>query len=221
LNGVEDLERGILRTPMNLEFFKIEVLRTIKTSAQYSMTISREIQEHMRGKKDNLKKFYRENPSWIDSELAKMLHLNFSPKAWKLLYDFDFIDILISDKLLPIYEKNKINLRNKIFNVAVLSHFIYLQRLFKKVNLSSREIYHLYKFTPQIVMNMNPKKNDMFRSYFNNTKLNKPHNLNSVEIIIISSEFYCLRYDCQKNLLKDVNVSFLSKIINKVLELNK
>jgi tRNA nucleotidyltransferase/poly(A) polymerase len=132
LNGIEDLERGILRTPMNLEFFRIEALRAIKTSAQYSMIISQEIQGHLINNKEELKKFFRDNPSWVVSELGKMLNQDFAPKAWKLLYDYDFIDIFISKKVLPIYEVNKDILNTKIFNVAVLSHTSYLQGLFRR-----------------------------------------------------------------------------------------
>jgi hypothetical protein len=68
---------------------------------------------------------------------------------------------------------------------------------------------------------MTPKKQGAFISYFNNSKLQKYQlNLSNAELLILSSEIYCIRYDCERTLLKRVNVNYMSKIINKFLELN-
>jgi hypothetical protein len=187
-------------------------------SAEYSMKISDEIDLYLKEHKEEIKKQCLKKYKTIMLNLARALKDKYSIKIWKLLYDYDLMEVIMSPKYLEAYNSGlKTKYKNKIFNLNAVSYFIY-EKCYYSCNLKLLEKMFLYKNSVKISFEEYSLLNNYINKY--ETGVLFGQKLNSVEVILFTSTIYCMEFDCESDLIRIINLDYLLNIISYIKSLN-
>jgi tRNA nucleotidyltransferase/poly(A) polymerase len=205
LKGIDDMRQGILQLPLGQKTFQNDFLRVfsiIKTSSKLDMKISQDIDLFIKYNESKLKEMmlqYRDEI--INSKLKKIIDGEFSLKAYKLLYDYNFYDPVVPEEKLNIFYSNKTVIMNEMFNKLLIGETVLHLGLFNITTFTKDDKYNYYM--------------DVFKYEFDESHLDSVQlkgNLTEYLLLRISHD-YCSKINCSGSILKYVNLEELKNVI--------
>ncbi len=153
----------------------------------------------------------------IEKEFKRITECKNSLKAFKYIYDFDMLDVLVPDRLMNIFHKEKTKFSNKIFNYILIGEFLMNDEFFqhaterknKKIDTDFNK-YEVYLAAINNSLNIKESLIESKRYQFENNE-NIPLATHMVKL----SELYCIKQidKCQEKILTYINLKELKRLI--------
>jgi hypothetical protein len=219
LNAIDDFRKGIIKA-CDISELDFEVIRIFKMSAEYSMKLNDDIDEYLKTHaKEIILSWSENNIEFNYVTLALVFKDVFSPKVWKLLYDYDLMDIFMGPKYDVLYNnKEKSKIKNKIFNIGILSYYI-SENCIYSCNFSPLEKFYFYKKSFPFVLG-DFSKFESTADEFNKGK-SFTEKLSDQNFILFSCYLYCKNFDCEQNIFRQIDMEFIKGLIKELKILNK